>query len=112
MRSISSAGRPKAAVDANKDVNFQQGVGCHLKCNTVPSGTSLTVSSTWTPTAAMPSAFYWPLLVPCALRAPAPVNSFVRLLPAHLAKASSEIRLHMTVLVSIYARRELSNPKT
>ena len=26
----------------------------------------------------MPSAFYWPLLVPCALRAPAPVNSFVR----------------------------------
>ena len=27
----------------------------------------------------MPSAFYWPLLVPCALRAPAPVNSVVRL---------------------------------
>ena len=38
---------------------------------------SLTGCSTWTPTAAMPSAFYWPLLVPCALRAPAPVNSFV-----------------------------------
>ena len=37
----------------------------------------LTVSSTWTPTAAMPSAFYRPLLVPYALRAPAPVNSFV-----------------------------------
>jgi hypothetical protein len=30
------------------------------------AGASLTVSSTWTPTAAMPSAFYWPLLVPCA----------------------------------------------
>ena len=27
---------------------------------------SLTGRSTWTPTAAMPSAFYWPLLVPCA----------------------------------------------
>ena len=43
----------------------------------MPSLISLTVSSTWTPTAAMPSAFYWPLLVPYALRAPAPVNSFV-----------------------------------
>ena len=40
----------------------------------VPLAKNLTVSSTWTPTAAMPSAFYWPLLVPCALRAPAPVN--------------------------------------
>ena len=40
---------------------------------------SLTVSSTWTPTAAMPSAFYWPLLVPYApCGAPAPVNSVVR----------------------------------
>ena len=38
---------------------------------------SLTGCSTWTPTAAMPSAFLWPLLVPCTLRAPAPVNSFV-----------------------------------
>ena len=49
-----------------------------MKYNTESSRLSLTVSSTWTPTAAMPSAFYWPLLVPCALRAPAPVNSFVR----------------------------------
>ena len=48
-----------------------------MKINTVPSRLSLTVSSTWAPTAAMPTAFYWPLLVPCALRAPAPVNSFV-----------------------------------
>jgi hypothetical protein len=32
----------------------------------VPLVKNLTVSSTWTPTAAMPSAFYWPLLVPCA----------------------------------------------
>ena len=38
---------------------------------------TLTGRSTWTPTAAMPSAFLWPLLVPCTLRAPAPVNSFV-----------------------------------
>ena len=30
------------------------------------NGQNLTVRSTWTPTAAMPSAFYWPLLVPCA----------------------------------------------
>ncbi len=29
-------------------------------------GNYLTGRSTWTPTAAMPSAFYWPLLVPCA----------------------------------------------
>ncbi len=35
-----------------------------LQC--VPMAKNLTVSSTWTPTAAMPSAFYWPLLVPCA----------------------------------------------
>jgi len=32
----------------------------------LPMVKNLTVSSTWTPTAAMPSAFYWPLLVPCA----------------------------------------------
>jgi hypothetical protein len=30
------------------------------------TGQNLTGRSTWTPTAAMPSAFYWPLLVPCA----------------------------------------------
>jgi hypothetical protein len=35
---------------------------------------SLTVSSTWTPTLAMASPFSWPVLVPSALRAPAPVN--------------------------------------
>jgi hypothetical protein len=32
----------------------------------VPLVKNLTGRSTWTPTAAMPSAFYWPLLVPCA----------------------------------------------
>jgi hypothetical protein len=48
----------------------------HLSCvsRACQWSKNLTVSSTWTPTAAMPSAFYWPLLVPCALRAPAPVN--------------------------------------
>ena len=35
---------------------------------------NLTVGSTRTPTLAMPSAFSWPVLVPSALRAPAPVN--------------------------------------
>ena len=35
---------------------------------------SLTVRSTRTPIQAMPSAFSWPVLVPSALRAPAPVN--------------------------------------
>jgi hypothetical protein len=34
----------------------------------------LTGRSTRTPTLAMPSAFSWPVLVPCALRAPAPLN--------------------------------------
>lgn len=37
-----------------------------------------TVGSTRTPTRAMPSAFLWPLLLPYALRAPAPVNLGVR----------------------------------
>jgi len=40
---------------------------------------SLTGRSTRTPTQAMPSAFSWPVLVPSALRAPAPVNLGVRL---------------------------------
>ena len=44
----------------------------------VPMVKNLTVSSTWTPTLAMASPFSWPVLVPCALRAPAPVNSVVR----------------------------------
>jgi hypothetical protein len=39
---------------------------------------SLTVRSTWTPTWAMPSACSWPMSVPCALRASAPVNLGVR----------------------------------
>ena len=34
----------------------------------------LTVGSTRTPTLAMASPFLWPVLVPSALRAPAPVN--------------------------------------
>ena len=45
---------------------------------TVPARPSLTVGSTRTPTLAMPSAFSWPVLVPYALRAPAPVNLGVR----------------------------------
>ena len=40
---------------------------------------SLTGGSTRTPTWAMPSAFSWPMSVPSALRAPAPVNLGVRL---------------------------------
>jgi hypothetical protein len=40
----------------------------HLSCVSRPCHRckNLTGRSTWTPTAAMPSAFYWPLLVPCA----------------------------------------------
>jgi hypothetical protein len=38
----------------------------------------LTGGSTRTPILAMASPFYWPVLVPCALRAPAPVNLGVR----------------------------------
>ncbi len=38
----------------------------------------LTVGSTRTPTLAMASPFFWPVLVPSALRAPAPVNLGVR----------------------------------
>jgi hypothetical protein len=38
----------------------------------------LTIGSTRTPTLAMASPFSWPVLVPCALRAPAPVNLGVR----------------------------------
>ena len=38
---------------------------------------SLTGGSTRTPTWAMPSAFFWPMSVPSALRAPAPVNQGV-----------------------------------
>ena len=38
------------------------------------SATSLTGSSTRTPLQAMPSAFSWPVAVPSALRAAAPVN--------------------------------------
>jgi len=38
----------------------------------------LTGGSTRTPTLAMASPFYWPVLVPYALRAPAPVNLGVR----------------------------------
>lgn len=38
----------------------------------------LTGGSTRTPTLAMPSAFFWPVLVPSALRAPAPVNLGVK----------------------------------
>ena len=68
--------------------------GLKSECNAVPTCLSLTVSSTWTPTAAMPSAFYWPLLVPYALRAPAPVNSFVspfifRFMPASIYPSAS-----------------------
>ena len=47
---------------------------------TVPARPSLTVGSTRTPTLAMPSAFSWPVLVPYALRAPAPVNLGVRVI--------------------------------
>jgi hypothetical protein len=43
----------------------------------------LTGRSTRMPTQAMPSAFSWPVLVPYALRAPAPVNLGVR--PQNLA---------------------------
>jgi len=39
-----------------------------------PAFTSLTGRSTRTPLQAMPSAFSWPVAVPSALRAPAPVN--------------------------------------
>ncbi|WP_228512971.1 hypothetical protein, partial [Vibrio vulnificus] len=41
---------------------------------TVAPAISLTGRSTRTPTQAMPSAFSWPVAVPSALRAPAPVN--------------------------------------
>ena len=43
----------------------------------------------------MPSAFYWPLLVPCALRAPAPVNSFV--------SRHSEITMKHSFLIFVVA---------
>ena len=42
--------------------------------STMCTGLRLTGRSTRTPTWAMPSAFSWPMLVPSALRAPAPVN--------------------------------------
>jgi hypothetical protein len=45
----------------------------------ISTRSGLTGRSTRTPTLAMPSAFYWPVLVPCGLRAPAPVNLGVRL---------------------------------
>ena len=45
----------------------------------MPPLLSLTGRSTRTPTQAMPSAFSWPVSVPSALRAPAPVNWGVRL---------------------------------
>jgi hypothetical protein len=38
------------------------------------TATSLTGRSTRTPLQAMPSAFSWPVVVPSALRATAPVN--------------------------------------
>ena len=49
----------------------------------------------------MPSAFYWPLLVPCALRAPAPVNSFVR--PTIREAPVKIVHLIALVLVAIAA---------
>lgn len=48
--------------------------------------------STRTPTAPMPSAFYWGLRVPAALRALAPVNLFVR--PDALAREECYVSHH------------------
>ncbi len=56
-----------------------------------PAFTSLTGRSTLTPLQAMPSAFSWPVAVPSALRAPAPLNSGVRPSIGH--------NMHMALLV-------------
>src|SRR5690606_30674710 len=58
----------------------------------VPMVKNLTVRSTWTPTAAMPSAFLWPLLVPCA---PAGLR---RQLTSSLGCKSGKWRKNMVVL--------------
>ena len=62
---------------------------------TVPARPSLTVGSTRTPTLAMPSAFSWPVLVPYALRAPAPVNLGV--------SCHSEITMKHSFLIFVVA---------
>jgi hypothetical protein len=67
----------------SRRVNFAPCLDSSIKCNALEiyvfstpstSRPSLTRRSTRTPIQAMASPFLWPVLVPSALRAPAPVN--------------------------------------